>query len=58
MRNVLDKSCGENQNTHFMLNNFFFPRKSCPLRDDVKKYGRTTRATDDDIMGACALHAG
>ena len=23
MRNVLDKSCRENENTHFMLNNFF-----------------------------------
>ena len=23
MRNVLDKSCRENQNTHFMFNNFF-----------------------------------
>ena len=25
IRNVLDKSCGENQNTDFMLNNFFSP---------------------------------
>jgi hypothetical protein len=23
MRNVSDKSCGENQNKHFMFNNFF-----------------------------------
>jgi hypothetical protein len=23
MRNVSDKSCRENQNTHFMLHNFF-----------------------------------
>ena len=23
MRSVLDKSCGENQNTHFMFNNLF-----------------------------------
>ena len=23
MRNVLDKSCRENQNTHFIFNNFF-----------------------------------
>jgi hypothetical protein len=23
MRNVSDKFCGENQNTHFVLNNFF-----------------------------------
>ena len=26
MKNVLDKSCRENDNTHFMLNNFFFPK--------------------------------
>ena len=25
MRNAADKRCGGNQNTHFMLNNFFFP---------------------------------
>jgi len=25
MRNVSDKSCRENQNTHFMFNNLFFP---------------------------------
>ena len=24
MRNVSDKSCTENQNTHFVFNNFFF----------------------------------
>jgi hypothetical protein len=24
MRNILDKSCEENQNTHFMTNNIFF----------------------------------
>jgi hypothetical protein len=23
-RNILDKSCRENENTHFMFNNFFF----------------------------------
>ena len=32
MRNVSDKSCGQNRNTHFMLNIFFFFfRKSCHL---------------------------
>jgi len=25
MRNVSDKSCRENQNTHFVFSNFFFP---------------------------------
>jgi len=26
MRNVSNKSYRENQNTHFMMNNFFFPK--------------------------------
>jgi len=30
MRNASDESCGGNQYTHFMLNNFFL-RKSCRL---------------------------
>jgi hypothetical protein len=29
MRNVWDKSCRENQNTHFVFSNFFFLRKLC-----------------------------
>jgi hypothetical protein len=36
MRNVSDKSCGENQNTHFVFNSFFFSRKSCRLWDNVE----------------------
>ena len=35
VRNVSDKSCRENQNTHFVSNNFFL--KSCRLWDNVKK---------------------
>jgi hypothetical protein len=38
MRNVWDKSCRENQNTHFNSSNFFF-RKSCRLWYNVEKYG-------------------
>jgi len=34
MRNVLDKRCGENQNTHFVFDNFF-PRKLCRSLDEV-----------------------
>ena len=34
--------------THFIFNNFFSPRKSCSLRDDVEKYGRARRATEDN----------
>ena len=48
MRNVSNKSCRENQNTYFMLNNF--SRKSCRLWDDVEKYGRAGEATGDDII--------
>jgi len=29
MRNVADKSCRENQNTHFMFNNVFFFLENC-----------------------------
>jgi hypothetical protein len=49
MRNVSDKRCRENQNTHFMFNNFFF-RKSCRLWDNVEKYGRVGQATGDNII--------
>jgi hypothetical protein len=49
MRNVSDKSCRENQNTHFMFNNLF-PRKPCRLWDNVEKYGRVRQATDDNII--------
>ena len=38
MRNVSDKSCRENQNTHFVFSNFsFFFRKLCRLCDNVEK---------------------
>jgi len=41
MRNVLDKSCGENQNSRFMCNSF--TSKIVPLWDNVDKYGRARR---------------
>ena len=43
MRNVWDKNCIENQNTHFMFNNIFFSRKSFRLWDNVQN----GQATDD-----------
>jgi hypothetical protein len=46
MRNVLDKGCRENQNTHFTFSNFF-SRKSCRLWDNVEKYGGARGATND-----------
>jgi hypothetical protein len=51
IRNVSDKSCRENQNTYFVFNNsFFFSfRKSSRLGENVERYCRAGRATDDDI---------
>ena len=55
MRNVSNKSCRENQITHFIFNNVF--RKSYRLCDNVEKYCRTWQATDDNIAFAhCMLH--
>jgi hypothetical protein len=47
LRNVLGKSCRENQNTHFIFNNFF-PRIVLFMR--MWKYGRAVQATDDNII--------
>jgi hypothetical protein len=59
MTNVSDKSCRENQNAHFMLNNFFFFfLKIVPLMRYMEKYGRARQATDGYIHGTCALYAG
>jgi hypothetical protein len=44
MRNVLDKSCRENQNTHFIFNNFF--PKILPFMSNVEKFGGARRATN------------
>jgi hypothetical protein len=46
IRNILDTNCTEYQNTHFMNNEDFCPRKSCRLRDGVEKYYRARHATD------------
>jgi hypothetical protein len=54
MRNVSDKSCRENQNTLFILNNVF--RKLCRLWDNMEKYSRTGEATDGHVAHAhCML---
>jgi len=50
MRNVSDKSCRENQNTHFKCNNFFLLRNSCRLWDNVEKYGTARQAIDGNII--------
>jgi len=52
MRNISDKSCKENQNTHFIFNNLFSPRKSCRLWDNVGKYTVVPAGTDDSMSHA------
>jgi hypothetical protein len=49
MRNVSQRICKENQNTHFVYNKIFF-RKSCRLWDNVEKYGKTGHVSDDSII--------
>jgi hypothetical protein len=50
MRNISDKSCRENQNTHFMFK-FFFLNKIMPFHGIMwKKNGRVTETIDEDIM--------
>jgi hypothetical protein len=54
MRNVSDKICTENQNTHFMFSNFF----ENPAFYEImwKKYCRAGQATDDNMAHAhCVL---
>jgi len=47
MRNVLDTSCTENHNTHFMFNNFFSENPSvCEIM--CGEYGTAKQATDDN----------
>jgi hypothetical protein len=43
MENVSDKTCRENQNMHFMFNNF------------VEKYGTARHATDDNMAYALCM---
>ena len=62
MRNVSSNSCWENQNTHFVLNNFFF-RKSYSLWDyywysALGPVWAETRVQSGDWYGSGKLHPG
>jgi hypothetical protein len=48
MRITSDKSCRENQCSHFMLYNFF--QILSHLRDNVEKYGRCRQAACGDAV--------
>jgi len=49
LRSVSDRICRENQNTHYVFSNFFFPKKFCHLWSNVEKCGGTRQATGDSI---------
>ena len=53
LKNVSDKSCRENQNTHLMFINFYL--NIVPFRDNVEKYSRGREATDDNMALAYFL---
>ena len=53
IRNVSEKICKENQNTHFGSVTFF--RKSCRLWDNVEIYCRAEQAMDDNMAHAHCL---
>ena len=52
---LFQKSCKENQNTHFMFNIYFF-RKSCRVWDNVEKCGRAGEATGDSNDPMCIVY--
>jgi len=55
MRNVADKHCKENQNSHFVFNNFFF--KNCAVYEIMLKI--TTESSGHRWQyGACAVRVG
>jgi hypothetical protein len=50
MRNVLDRSCRQNQNTFLYSKTYF--RKTWRLWDNVEKYCRARQATEDNMAHA------
>ena len=51
MRSVLDKSCRENQNTHFVFTNFL-PENRAGYNE---KFGGAREAVDDSIAARCMM---
>jgi hypothetical protein len=58
MGNISDKSCRENQNTHFVFSNFFFPEILAVYDKTWKNIVEPDRPQMAIKYGACALHAG
>ena len=53
---VSNKTCIENQNTHFIRSKVV--RKSCRLCDKLEKYCRAGRSQMTIYYGACTFHPG
>jgi hypothetical protein len=58
MRNVLNKSYKENQNTHFMFNNVLFPENRAVYEIMSKNVVEPERPQMSSQNGAYTLHAG
>jgi hypothetical protein len=56
MRNVSNKSCREDQNTHFMVNNVFL--KIVPFLIQIRKIWWSQRGRRKQYWGGGAFHAG
>jgi hypothetical protein len=52
MRNLSDKSCKENRNTHFIFNNFFFPENLAFYEIMWKNILYCLAGTDDSMAHA------
>jgi hypothetical protein len=55
MRNFSDKSCRENQNTHFVFNIFFSENRAVCEIMRKKKICRFEQATDDNTANALCM---
>jgi hypothetical protein len=53
MKIVSERSCRENQNTHFMINNVFL--KSSTSRQNEEKYGGAGEAKDENTTHALRM---
>ena len=51
-REMFQTKVVEKIKTHFVFNNFFFPRKSCRLWDNVEKFCTAGQATDESMAHA------
>ena len=56
MRNMADKTCRENENTHFMFNNFFILENRAVYEIMWKKCGSGVHTADGSIICRMVTH--